>query len=158
MVILYTKLFDETLEYAVSELSAYIQRMSNHTVIPTAQHKFEMPRENVEGTIRLGLLSEFGLCEDGADDPYVDDVIDIDITGLTGYIAGSNIRSILLGVYRFLNSAGARWVRPSIFPAAISLSTASSTATRLPTASEANVSRVLSALKTYVIPLSGCLE
>nr|MBQ4318099.1 DUF4838 domain-containing protein [Clostridia bacterium] len=112
MVIIYTKLFDETLEYAISELSTYIQRMSNNTIIPTAQHKFVMPTENIEGTIRLGLLSEFGLSEDGASDPYVDDVIDIDINGLTGYIAGSNIRSILLGVYRFLNSAGARWVRP----------------------------------------------
>jgi len=108
MVIIYTKLFDETLEYAISELSTYVSRMSDYKIVPTVKHASVMPKENITGAIRLGLLSEFGLGSDNE----VDDIIDIDINGLTGYIAGSNIRSILLGIYRFLNSAGAKWVRP----------------------------------------------
>jgi len=111
MIILYNK-FDETLQYAVSELTKYVEKMSGFTVFPVSKHVFSMPKENIEGTVKLGLLSDFGLDESDVKDAVVDDLVDIDINGFTGYIAGSNIRSILLGVYRFLRSAGARWVRP----------------------------------------------
>jgi len=53
-----------------------------------------------------------GLDADDVDDPMIDDVIDLRVTSLTGYIAGSNERSVLMGVYHFLKSAGCRWVRP----------------------------------------------
>jgi hypothetical protein len=43
----------------------------------------------------------------------IDDVIDVDIDRLNGYIAGSNERSVLMGVYNYLKSAGCRWVRPT---------------------------------------------
>ena len=36
----------------------------------------------------------------------------IDVTDGKGRIAGSNPRSVLLGVYRFLEEAGCRWLRP----------------------------------------------
>jgi len=111
MVILYNK-FDETLEYAVAELTKYVEKMSGFTVFPVSRHVFEMPKENIEGTVKLGLLSDFELSTEGVEDEFLDDVIDINIDGFTGYIAGSNIRSILLGVYKYLHSCGARWVRP----------------------------------------------
>ena len=111
IVILYSR-FDETLDYAVEEFTKYTERMSGYTMTVTGRHVPILPRENEEGVIRFGLLSDLGLDDSCVEDPVLDDVIDIDITGNTGYIAGSNIRSILLGVYRWFRSAGARWVRP----------------------------------------------
>ncbi len=113
MKIIYTHL-DETLDYAIAELTKYISRMSDHSVAVETMHTPTMPERSPEGVIRLGLLAEFGLDTSEVADDVTDDVIDIDVANLTGYIAGSNIRSILLGVYRFLHSAGARWVRPGI--------------------------------------------
>ena len=46
MVIIYTKLFDETLEYAISELSAYVSRMSDYKIVPTVKHASVMPKSN----------------------------------------------------------------------------------------------------------------
>lgn len=45
-------------------------------------------------------------------DPMVEDIVEIDIEKMKGTIAGSNGRSVLMGVYTFLKSAGCLWVRP----------------------------------------------
>ncbi len=45
-------------------------------------------------------------------DPMVEDIIEINIEKMKGTIAGSNERSVLMGVYNFLKSAGCMWVRP----------------------------------------------
>ncbi len=111
MLILYSR-FDETLTYAIEEFTKYAERMSDFTLTVTSRHVPVLPKENVEGAIRFGLLSDFGLDDSCVKDALVDDVLDIDVRGDTGYIAGSNIRSILLGVYRYFRSAGARWLRP----------------------------------------------
>ncbi len=47
-------------------------------------------------------------------DPLMDDLIEIDVSGRSGVIAGSNPRSVLLGVYRYLREQGCRWVRPGV--------------------------------------------
>jgi hypothetical protein len=62
--------------------------------------------------ITLGLYEDFGLEAPSVASPEFDDRIHIEVAGLTGVIAGSNPRSVLLGVYRFLQVAGCRWVRP----------------------------------------------
>lgn len=55
---------------------------------------------------RLGLLEHFGLdCE--AEDPTQDDVVHIETTESGGILAGSNPRSVLFAVYRFLNATAA---------------------------------------------------
>lgn len=55
---------------------------------------------------RLGLMEHLGLtCE--AEDPSRDDVVHIDATGNGGILAGSNPRSVLFAVYRFLNATAA---------------------------------------------------
>lgn len=62
---------------------------------------------------RLGLLGDFGLpCE--ASDPVLDDVIHIDTTTTGGILAGSNPRSVLFAVYRFLRENGCRWLYPGV--------------------------------------------
>lgn len=86
----------ETLDYAAEELSRYLGRMCD-------TDGFE---------ISLGLLSDFSLSEEGVGDPMIDDVIDVDIRDGKGYIAGSNERSVLQGVYLYLKSGGCMWVRP----------------------------------------------
>lgn len=111
MLILYNRL-DETTEYAVSELSRYVSQMTGGAVRPVSRHLETMPLTEQDGCIRLGLLEDLGLPAEEGIDPVLDDVLDIAVTGGTGHIGGSNIRSVLLGVYRYLRSAGARWVRP----------------------------------------------
>lgn len=60
---------------------------------------------------RLGLLEHFGLdCE--AEDPTQDDVVHIETTESGGILAGSNPRSILFAVYRFLKCNGCRFLFP----------------------------------------------
>ena len=57
-------------------------------------------------------LDELSLDTSDLSDPFLEDIIDIDVTALEGYIAGSNERSILMGIYKFCYSAGCRYIRP----------------------------------------------
>jgi len=98
----------ETVRYAAEELKRYlalIDESVDTSIIYSA--------EETEGEIVLGLLSELSLPHNDLNDPKLDDIMDISIHGLSGYIGGSNERSILMGVYRYLKSLGCRWVRPS---------------------------------------------
>lgn len=62
--------------------------------------------------IELGLLTDFGVAVDGVEDPAVDDAIYIMVRDSHGIIAGSNPRSVLFALYRFLEECGCRWIRP----------------------------------------------
>ena len=92
----------ETIRYAAEELSKYLAMMDGIT----AEISLDA------GDIELGFLSDLSLSADDVDDAMIDDVIDVNIDSLKGYIAGSNERSILMGVYNYLKSAGCMWVRP----------------------------------------------
>lgn len=92
----------ETLLYAAEELKKYLLLIDGACAEIT----------DGEGDVRLGLLSELGLSTEGVFDPMIDDVIDVSVDGLSGYISGSNERSVLMGVYTFLKSLGCMWVRP----------------------------------------------
>jgi hypothetical protein len=62
---------------------------------------------------RLGLLEDFGL-ENEAEDPFLDDVVHVDAGAAGGILAGSNPRSVLFAVYRFLRMNGCRWLYPGV--------------------------------------------
>lgn len=94
----------ETLMYAAEELSKYLSMMD--------EIKCEIVIGNRGDGITLGLLGELGLSSSDVGDAMLDDVIDVNINALSGYISGSNERSVLMGVYNYLKSAGCRWVRP----------------------------------------------
>ncbi len=94
----------ETLRYAAEELASYLWRVGNV--------RAEIAVGKGTDGITLGLLSELGLSTEGLRDPFFDDIVDLRVEGLRGYIAGSNERSVLFGVYDYLKSAGCRWVRP----------------------------------------------
>lgn len=97
----------ETLHYAAEELCNYLVRMDE-----TLSTSILVSSTPVPNAITLGLLSDLSLPADDVLDAMIDDVIDVNISNLTGYIAGSNERSVLMGVYHYLKSAGCRWVRP----------------------------------------------
>lgn len=78
---------------------------------PTSRH-FTSESETVSAQIELGLFSDFDLSMDGIEDAALDDAIHIDVRESKGVIAGSNPRSVLFAVYRFLEANGCRWIRP----------------------------------------------
>jgi len=97
----------ETVRYAADELAKYLVMMD-----PSVETEIEVADEKCDCAIALGLLADLGLPADDVQDDMLDDVVDVDVKALRGYIAGSNERSILMGVYKYFKSAGCRWVRP----------------------------------------------
>ncbi len=93
--------------YAAEELKKYIEMLD-----PSVNA--EITSDKCSDGIVFGLLSELGLDFSDVTDAMIDDVVDVKIDSLCGYIAGSNERSILFGVYDYLKSAGCRWVRPGV--------------------------------------------
>ena len=80
-------------EFAKAELSRYLTALG------------------VSADIKLGLLSELGV-QMPLDNPTLDDAIVIKVKDKSGFIGGSNERSVLIGVYRLLSEWGIGWVRP----------------------------------------------
>ena len=97
----------ETLLYAAEELKKYIVTMSRGAVSPLI-----VTEKTNDTTITLGTLDELSLDASDVSDAFLEDVIDINVSALSGYIAGSNYRSVLMGVYKFCYSAGCRYLRP----------------------------------------------
>ncbi len=100
--------FDNVAVFAAEELKKYLRMMMPDcgdieiSFCPDAKDGF-----------RLGFLEEFGL-ENEAEDVLLDDVVHIDTTENGGILAGSNPRSILFAVYRFLRLNGCRFLYPGI--------------------------------------------
>ena len=99
---------DEAIDFAAQELKKYLRMM--------------MPRcgdiaigydPNAAEGFRLGLLEDFDLPNE-AEDAVLDDIVHIDTTEEGGILAGSNSRSVLFAVYRFLKLNGCRWLYPGI--------------------------------------------
>ena len=66
----------------------------------------------IKAEIKLYLFDELNITDDKIKDATYDDAIEINVNDARGYIAGSNDRSVLIGVYRLLHEWGVRWVRP----------------------------------------------
>ena len=93
----------ETIKYAAQELAKYLEMMDG-----TRADVIDFG----DSDIKLGLFSDLGLFDGDVDDAMLDDVVEVEIKNKKGYISGSNERSVLMGVYTYLKSAGCRWVRP----------------------------------------------
>lgn len=96
----------QTLRYAADELSRYLKTMNPELDADITVGSYD------ETAINLGLLSDFDLSVEEVKDAMIDDLVDVNIDSLAGYIAGSNERSVLFGVYKYFKSAGCRWTRP----------------------------------------------
>ena len=99
-----------TVDFAAEELKKYLRMM-----MPEQGEIFITRDTGAKDGFRLGLMSDFGLDTSEADDLVLDDILHIDVDGAgNGVIAGSNARSVLLAVYRYLQENGCRWLFPSV--------------------------------------------
>lgn len=97
------------LEFAAAELARVLQRMGGSAPPVRVQ---AVSAQLADG-LWLGLLPDFGMADQfRGSDPALDDQVFARVTDGAGLLAGSNPRSLLLAVYRFLGAAGCRWVRP----------------------------------------------
>lgn len=108
MLTIYKLRADHVIDFAAEELKKYLRMMMPRcgeiaiSYDPAATDGF-----------RLGLLEDFGLpCE--AEDVVLDDVIHVDTDETGGVLAGSNTRSVLFAVYRFLRLNSCRWLYAGI--------------------------------------------
>lgn len=103
---------ENTVEYAAYELKKYIMELSRGEINCRIIFVDTLPAKAEQGSILLGILEELKLDTSDLQDSFVEDIIDINISNGTGYIAGSNPRSILMGVYKYCVSAGCSFMRP----------------------------------------------
>ena len=100
---------DHVIDFAAEELKKYLRMMMPHC--GEIEIKYS---PNAKNGFRLGLMSDFGIDTSEARDILLDDIIHIDTNENGGIIAGSNVRSVLLAVYRYLTLNGCRWLFPGI--------------------------------------------
>ena len=99
---------DQVMAFAADELKKYLWMM-----MPQSGSASIACQPDAKDGFRLGLLEDFGL-KNEARDLLSDDVVHIDTTEDGGILAGSNPRSVLFAVYRFLKLNGCRWLFPGV--------------------------------------------
>jgi hypothetical protein len=99
-----------TLTVAALELRTHLAQMTRDSVSidhsTTGRMKGKGFRLEVQGDVPADRASELAWSS-------LDDAVEIDVSGGAGVIRGATERSVLLGVYRFLNEMGCRWLRPT---------------------------------------------
>ena len=100
---------DHVIDYAAEELKKYLRMM-----MPRCGEIDIVYDPSAKEGFRLGLMEDFGLDTGEAKDLVLDDILHIDTDLEGGIIAGSNPRSVLLAVYRYLTINGCRWLFPGI--------------------------------------------
>ena len=100
-----------TVDYAAEELKKYMRMMMPECGDIDILRGGACDAEN---GFALGLMQDFGMSANEVEDTELDDILHIDTTDTTGIIAGSNPRSVLMSVYRFLQENGCRWLYPGV--------------------------------------------
>ena len=96
-------------DFAAQELKKYLRMlMPRCGEIPISYNP-----DATEG-FRLGLMADFSLDTAEAEDLSLDDILHIDTDEKGGILAGSNARSVLLAVYKYLTLNGCRWLYPGV--------------------------------------------
>ena len=95
-------------DFAASELKKYMTMIDseNEYVIMS----FKEYDASLSDALWIGESEEFPLPQ--VKDKKFDDAIVINVHGQSGYITGTNPRSVLIAAYRFLRELGCRFVRP----------------------------------------------
>ena len=96
-------------DFAAVELKKYIMMMEPRERAPEIYCG-----TGSEVGLKIGLMSDFGLDAYAEGNVHLDDSIYIDADEHGGIIAGSNERSILLGVYEYLRKNGCIWLFPGV--------------------------------------------
>ncbi len=100
---------DETVKFAYSELCRLLKKANDELLIKEC---VEMVFCEDSHKIWVGISPEFSKFLPDVQDENLDDAIYIDVKNGKGIITGSNPRSVLIAVYRFLKEIGFAWVRP----------------------------------------------
>ena len=96
------------IDFAAEELKKYLRMMMPES----GSFPISYDPDASDG-FRLGFLADFGLpCE--CEDVNLDDIVHVDTAENGGILAGSNPRSVLFAVYRFLRENGCRWLYPGV--------------------------------------------
>lgn len=96
---------NRTLMFAAKELQRYLKMVICEEIPVMATQKYEPS----EGVLFLG--TNLAVMPEVAD-KVLDDAICIDVENFSGLISGTNSRSVLIGVYRFLKEKGFKFIRP----------------------------------------------
>jgi len=101
---------DTVTDFAVSELKRYIRIMDRSASVDVVIWRpgFELSGQG----ILVGINDELAAKVPAVPNAELDDAIAIDVSAGKGYITGSNTRSVLIAVYRFLREVGCSFVRP----------------------------------------------
>lgn len=97
------------IDFAAEELKKYLRMM-----MPEAGDIGIAYEPEARDGFRLGLAEDFGMVFAEAEDPRLDDVVHIETDRQGGILTGSNPRSVLFAVYRYLKINGCRWLLPSV--------------------------------------------
>ena len=100
---------NHVVDFAAEELKKYLRMM-----MPRCGEIAINYNPEAKDGFRLGVMSDFGLDTSESSDVTLDDILHIDTDTEGGIIAGSNPRSVLLAVYRYLTINGCRWLFPGI--------------------------------------------
>jgi hypothetical protein len=98
---------EPVIQFAAQELQKYLAQMD-----PLAGFLLSPEISHLGEGISLGLFEDFNQPVPEVTDPAMDDCLHISVSRGQGIIAGLNPRAVLLGVYRFLEEAGCRFIRP----------------------------------------------
>jgi len=101
--------YEPAVDFAAEELIRCLRLMDEN--VEAAQLAFPGYDPEIKDVLWLGVCPELA---GQVEDPKVDDAYDIRVERGTGAIRGSNPRSVLMGVYRFLKELGCAWVRPGV--------------------------------------------
>ena len=97
---------DCTVDFAAEELKKYLRMM-----MPAASDIPISYDPEAKDGFRLGTFADFGIPFEG-EDVSLDDVVHIEADEKGGILAGSNPRSVLFAVYRYLKENGCRFLFP----------------------------------------------
>ena len=113
MLTIYKITPNTVVDFAAEELKKYLRMMMPEAGDIAIVYAFGAPVQ--ENGICLGVMSDFSLDTSDAADVELDDILYIDVDGAqNGVIAGSNPRSVLLAVYRYLRESGCRFLLPGV--------------------------------------------
>ena len=108
MLTIYKLRADHVVDFAAEELKKYLRMM-----MPRCGEIDICYDPDAKDGFRLGLMEDFGMPNE-AEDPVLDDIVHIDCDCAGGILAGSNPRSVLFAVYRYLKLNGCRWLYPGV--------------------------------------------
>jgi len=92
-----------TIDFAVNELTDYLKKMDS---------ELETELSEDDDSVKIGCSEELYNLLIPVEDRAIDDSIYIDVKNGKGVITGSNPRSVLIAVYKYLKELGCRFIRP----------------------------------------------